>query len=227
MKILIVPIFARLDRTKVGLSSLTVFSILLVPKRHLPSHVDMDTVGDIHGADNTVVRDFGLFEVELRGFIRALAPDPHVGDDLFQEVALVVFRKAGHTPPIRNFPAWAKEIARRKIKEYYRRKKGRAETRLPTEEMQEFLERTWDESEIDAEALRRMHEAVQHCLERLPGDSAAILTRRFAAGAAFAEIAAETGRTEAGMRRAISRIRLMVLDCARRFLAASEEGVLT
>lgn len=61
---------------------------------------------------------------EIYGSVRAVVHNSHDAEDLFQETAVVVLREAAGQR-IENFRAWAKEIARRRIFEYLRRRRAR------------------------------------------------------------------------------------------------------
>lgn len=47
----------------------------------------------------------------------------HETEDLFQEISLVIMRKANAGLEIRHFKAWSREIARRTLLDYWKRKK--------------------------------------------------------------------------------------------------------
>ena len=60
---------------------------------------------------------------KLFGFIIACVPNYADAEDLLQDVASVLWEKFDEYEPGTNFYAWAKQIARFKISNYYRQKK--------------------------------------------------------------------------------------------------------
>lgn len=71
------------------------------------------------GADADPVRSvqalFLQHAARLRGFIRGLQPDVEAADDVFQEVFLVVTRKADRFEPGTSFLSWVRTIARHEV----------------------------------------------------------------------------------------------------------------
>ena len=161
---------------------------------------------------------------ELYGFIRAIVRQHHAAEDLFQEVALIIVRKADAKPDIQHFPAWAKEIARRKIWEYYRGNRNRKELNLPTEEMAETICEIYEDPHMSHDEVRRQQEALRQCSGKLTPELREMLQLRHAQDENYAEIAVRFRKTEAAVRRAVSRARLAVIACVRRCLAQSELG---
>jgi RNA polymerase sigma-70 factor (ECF subfamily) len=162
---------------------------------------------------------------ELYGFIRAIVRRHHEAEDLFQEVALVIARKAQEGAEIRNFSAWAKEIARRKVRQFYRESRDRKEVNLPVEEMAEAVCELSEAAHTASDDLRRRQEALRDCIGRLKRDMREMLHRRHAGGEAYARIAAHFGKTEVAVRRATARARLALLACMRRCLARAGCGI--
>ena len=61
----------------------------------------------------------------LFGFILALTHDREAAEEVFQEVGLAVVEEAGKGTQVQRFLAWAHEMARRRIAEYYRKSSRR------------------------------------------------------------------------------------------------------
>src|SRR5262249_20181018 len=61
------------------------------------------------------LRLFERRQAEIRAFIGSLIRDPHVREDLFQEVALVLWQEWERYDPQRSFGAWARGITANKI----------------------------------------------------------------------------------------------------------------
>src|SRR5262245_40628550 len=59
----------------------------------------------------------------LMGYIALILGDPHLAEDVFQEVAVVVVRKGDALRDAEGFPAWARQIARFKALHTLRERK--------------------------------------------------------------------------------------------------------
>jgi RNA polymerase sigma-70 factor, ECF subfamily len=155
---------------------------------------------------------------EIIGFIRAIVRDPHKTEDLFQEVAMIVLEKAEAEVEIHQFLPWVKEVARRKVKEFYRKQKSLGEIPMPTEEMVSLVEDVWNDSPSESESIRRKRDAMSHCLDQLTQSIRELLIYRFADGLAYEDLAQQSGKSEIAVRRAVARARETVFDCAQKFL---------
>ena len=54
-------------------------------------------------------------QARLRPFVEVMVPEPHLRDDVLQEVLLLVYRKLGTLREPRAFGAWARRIAGREV----------------------------------------------------------------------------------------------------------------
>ena len=61
---------------------------------------------------------------EVLAYLYSALPDYHAVEDLFQEVCLVVVQKAADFQDGSNFAAWARAIARHKLREQLRKRSG-------------------------------------------------------------------------------------------------------
>lgn len=146
----------------------------------------------------------------LLAYLYACVPDAHAVEDLFQEVCLVAVQKAAEFEDGTDFAAWARTIARHKVREHLRSRRGV----------------TLDEAFFDAlgaafapiDADRRK-DALRHCLGGLEKRARQILSWRYDEGLSPAEIAGRTGQSRAAVNSILQRVRETLRDCAGRRLA--------
>jgi len=152
---------------------------------------------------------------DLRAFLGALLTDPHQRDDVFQEVALVLWKQFDDYDRARSFGAWARGIAANKVLQT-RERLARSPVALAPDAIHALLDafaRTEEEQSPDrADALRR-------CLERLPDHSRQLLAQRYEKGLDVGEIARQLGRSLDSTYQALSRVRARLEDCIRQRLA--------
>jgi RNA polymerase sigma-70 factor (ECF subfamily) len=161
-------------------------------------HVSLDALWLAHRAD-------------LTAFVLSAVRDVHEADDVVQETALVVSRRAGDFEPGTNFGAWVREIARRILLDHARRRARPAVTLTP-----EVLERLAQAaSELDGtDRSERLASALRKCVEKADEQSRAALRLRYEEGSTVDAIARALGRTVQATYALLKRARQAVRDCA-------------
>ncbi len=164
-------------------------------------------------------------EADLRAFIGALVLDGHVRDDVFQDCALMLWKKFEEYDAQRSFGAWARGMAANMVM-----KRRHDDQRFPVvfspETVQAVLE-AFDRTEHTA---TMRSDALSECVKELPDHARELLVERYERERKPAEIAAATGRTLDAIYQALSRIRGKLEDCIRSKLnetetAAADGGV--
>src|SRR5262252_10977944 len=110
----------------------------------------------------------------LLAYLFGVLPDAHAAEDLFQEVCVVAVQKASEFQDGTNFVAWARTIARNKLREHLRRRSGI----LVDDAFFEGVESAFDEvrdPDVRKEALRR-------CLGDIQDRSRQMLVWRYEEG---------------------------------------------
>jgi RNA polymerase sigma-70 factor (ECF subfamily) len=156
---------------------------------------------------------------ELFGFIMSLVRRTDVAEDIFQEVATVVVERGAGAEPLRDFRAWAREVAHRQVLKHFRDDPARRSVPLP--EMVDAAAQAYAEEAPDADA---EHEALRGCLEEIPAKTAELLRQRFVSDREYDEISRLAQASEAAVRRAVARARQALLDCVRRRLKLAGEA---
>jgi RNA polymerase sigma-70 factor (ECF subfamily) len=154
---------------------------------------------------------------DLRAFIGSLVRDRHARDDTFQDVALTLWRKFATYDCQRSFGGWARGIAANTILQRWE-KAGRAPTPFSPEAIQAIVE-AYDRTEARASARQ---DALERCMERLPGKSRRLVEMRYGESLSLNQIAQRVGGTLGGVHKALSRIRTRLHECVERYSAAGE-----
>jgi RNA polymerase sigma-70 factor (ECF subfamily) len=149
----------------------------------------------------------------LFAFIHALVRDPHGAEDVFQETTMVLFREAGQFRPGTDFGAWARSVARNRVREYFRKRNRH----LPLSEAAEAaLEDRFRETRADWWRERR--EALLRCLGGLGDRLRGLLDLYYGQSRTAEQVAASVGTTPVAVRIALCRIRKQLRLCAEREL---------
>ena len=174
------------------------------------------------GSPNEFLPLFLEHQVSLRAFIGSLVRDRHTRDDVFQEVALILWNEFARYDRDRSFGAWARGIAAKKVMQRWNR-----DTRQPVafapEAIQALLD-AYDRAERTAAPEAREADALERCLAQLPERSRQLLALRYERSLKLSEIAAQLRTTLDAVHKALSRLRARLQECVRQRLAASEKG---
>jgi RNA polymerase sigma-70 factor, ECF subfamily len=111
----------------------------------------------------------------LLGYITLIVGDPHLAEDVFQEVAVVAVRKSDALKDVGGFPAWARQIARFKALNTLRARKN-----LPQaldDALLDLLEKDW--AQEDGADRREQSDLLHACLDKLAPHARHLLELRF------------------------------------------------
>lgn len=153
---------------------------------------------------------------ELLAYLYSALGDYHAVEDLFQEVCLVAVQKAADFQDGSNFGAWARTIARNKIREQLRKRSGVS----MDDAFFDGLDRAFDEARAALDPDPRK-EALRLCLAELQAGARQILQLRYDEGLDPAAIAARTSRSRAAVNSLLQRIREILKECVDRRLAGA------
>lgn len=156
-------------------------------------------------------------ELELRAFIGSIVRGTHDCDDLFQEIALTLWKEFGRYDRSRSFGAWARGVAAVKLMQRWDQVKRQPVVLSP--EAIGAVCRAFDRSE---ELQSRHSEALEHCLAQLPEKSRRLLALRYERAVPIEQIAGELQATLDSVYQALSRLKTRLQDCINRRLSAPE-----
>ena len=138
-------------------------------------------------------------------------------EEILQETNLVLWRKFDQYQPGTDFARWACRIARFEVLKL--RERQARERRLFTSE---FIEALAVDSEESLDELDGRREALAVCLEKLRKTDRQLLLCRYQENATTRSVAEALGRSVQGTRKSLHRIRMALLACIERTLAAEE-----
>lgn len=165
---------------------------------------------------------FLAHESDLRAYVGAVVRDPSARDDVFQEVALALWRSFERFDPQRSFGAWARGVATNKVLDYQRRTNRRAMTFSAA--AIEAVQRAFDETESPPSERQA---ALAECLNSLPVKSTELLELRYTHGASIPDLATRLGASPAAIYQSLSRIRALLAKCIQRRLNADHQSLRT
>jgi RNA polymerase sigma-70 factor (ECF subfamily) len=154
-------------------------------------------------------------ELEIRAFIGSIVRRPHDADDIFQDVALTLWKEFARYDRTKPFGAWARGIAAVKLMQRWDQTK-RQPVVLSAEAI-EAVSRAFDRAETP---VSREAEALEHCLDQLPGKSRQLLALRYERSLAIEQIARELQLTLDAVYQSLSRLRARLQDCVNRRLSS-------
>jgi RNA polymerase sigma-70 factor (ECF subfamily) len=154
-------------------------------------------------------------ELEIRAFIGSLVRGSQDCDDVFQEVALTLWKEFSRYDRNRSFGAWARGIASMKLMQRWDKIK-----RLPVVLSPEAIQAVASAFDRSETSTSRQAEALEHCLDQLPEKSRHLLELRYERSMKIEQIAAELQATLDAIYQSLSRIRARLQDCVNRRLSA-------
>jgi len=162
-----------------------------------------------------------LATCQRRVFLYALKLVHNAADaeEILQETNLVLWRKFDQYRPGTDFARWACRVAYYEVLKF--REKRAKEERVFSNDFIETLAR---ESENAMDLLDARRDALARCLEKLRQNERQLVLKRYQEQATTRSVAEALGRSVQGTRRALHRIRLTLLACIERTLAAAEHA---
>ena len=153
-------------------------------------------------------------EEALRGFVRAIVHPREDAREVMQQVAAILWKKFDELETEPDFRRWAFGIARFEALSVAR---DRARDRLTFSE--NLLLRLADETAQATDRWEAEREALQKCLQKLSDSQRALVSAAYERGARIDDLAGRMGRTAMALYKTLHRIRISLVECARRELA--------
>jgi len=164
------------------------------------------------------LRLFLQHQLQVEAYVRSLVPNRADAEELVQDVAAVLWRKFDDFELGTRFDHWACRVAHNHVLYYFRRK-GRDAMTFGDSVLAAVAEESVRQNDIWAE--RR--EALEACLKMLPPADRELIRLRYQAAATNRSVSQETGRSESAISRALNRIYMALLHCARQQLDSPGE----
>jgi RNA polymerase sigma-70 factor (ECF subfamily) len=162
-------------------------------------------------ASEETVRLFMRHQRMVGEFIRTLVPDPNDADDLLQEVSVIVLAKSNPPADPQQFPGWCRGVARNVVLHHWRDRKKTVTS--PSAGFLEAVELAYQEGDSKEDEMDLRRRALRECLKQLPETSRNLLELRYVRRAPSDEVARALGRSAAGVRMALMRVRQALSAC--------------
>jgi RNA polymerase sigma-70 factor, ECF subfamily len=166
------------------------------------------------------LRHFLEAEADLRCFVGSFVRDRTAREDLFQDIAMTLWKTFAEYRDDRPFGAWARGIAMNKVRHYYGRSK-RAGLLFSPQTMQAISDAFAKLERKSPAAL----DALEECVHALPEKSREILQMRYAESRDIDELSAFAGVSQTGIYKTLARLRKRLHDCIERRLLAHGESM--
>ena len=154
-------------------------------------------------------------QARLYGYIHCLVRNLNDADDLYQQTALILWKKFAEFDPEQSFFAWACGIARGEIANF-RRACARRRLFL-SEDLSLLLVEA--EAELSRDELDDRRAALSCCIGKLRQEDRQLLTECYADGVEVPAVAARRGRSPHSVYNSLRRIRRTLFECISRTLA--------
>jgi RNA polymerase sigma-70 factor (ECF subfamily) len=160
---------------------------------------------------NSVVRLLIADRARLLGYVWAIVHDPHLADDVFQDVTVLAIERAAEIADEAHLKRWARKAARFKAFEGLRK---RSPHLVPLDEdVMELLEAEWDVRDSTATAEQAEH--LRACMDRLSPHARTVLKLRYAEGLSGARVAEALQIKVQSVYVALARVHRLLGDCIR------------
>ncbi len=155
-------------------------------------------------------------ERSLSLYVHSLVPRDSAAEDILQQTKMLLWKHFDDFTVGTNFLAWARKTAFHQILTHRRHKKRE---HLPLDKVSlEALGAAVSELASD---IPERHEALRHCLARLPTEHRQLVHLRYFDDLEIDQVAERLSRTEAAVYRALSRVRMSLMECVQKQITSA------
>ena len=155
-------------------------------------------------------RKLSALQRSLYAYILTLLPNRTDAEDVLQDTNLILCRKASEYDPKGHFQGWAFQIARYQVMAHITKSK-RSRLQFSTEIIEALAA-----EELDTKRIALNQKALQLCYDLLPDHMKRIARLRFREDSQLKDIAKKVGRPLGSVSATLHRIRINLMECARR-----------
>ena len=153
---------------------------------------------------------FLQYQDQLRATCYAVAGDPRLAEDIFQETSLACWKSfAQFDPEKATFNVWANGVLRHIHANHWRRRQNQ-QTILPPETVEQILEAAADDLEGPTDVRQ---ERLRRCLQGLSQPIQDLLRCRYGEQLSREALASRSGRSVAAVKKALTRARAHLANC--------------
>ncbi len=173
-------------------------------------------------SQSELVRQFIQNRDVLYAFVFALARDHDVAEELLQEIGVAILAEAKRGTAPANFMAWARQVARHRTADYYRRRSIQRRHEVQLEYLDDVIDQAFAEHASNPDRIHQHLIFLRTCVERLAQRARYMLDLRYQGQKSLDEIAVAVGWKPASVKVALSRARRTLADCVSRKLRRQE-----
>jgi len=156
----------------------------------------------------------------LYAYILSLVPQINDAQDVLQETAVALWSKKDEYNPEEPFIPWAIRFAYFQVLNFRTRQRRRTSTILLSDEVISVLAEEHTQHRTVIESRRG---ALAYCMEKISPSGRELLRQRYEGVISMKEIAASTDMKVSTLYKQLERLRLQLLVCITRALAAKKE----
>jgi len=149
-------------------------------------------------------------EPGIYGFVRSVVHNKSDAEDVFQEVAVVLWEKFDQFQPNTRFDSWALKIAHNQVLCHLQKSKRNKLS------FDDALISQLANDQVQWSSGTERREALQGCVENLNPEDRNLVARRFGGESTNRSVAVELQWSEASVSRALNRIYLALMRCVER-----------
>jgi RNA polymerase sigma-70 factor (ECF subfamily) len=169
-----------------------------------------------------MTREFLRHRQALLGFIFALTRDQLVAEEIFQDVALAILGEAAAGKSVDPFLPWAREVARRRVAEYYRKSVRRGRIAPLRESMVDLISQSYGENEESPEQDSLRLASLRRCVDQLGGRAREAIDLRYRLRQGAEAIAETFAWRVDSVHVLLARARRLLADCVKSKLSSTE-----
>jgi RNA polymerase sigma-70 factor, ECF subfamily len=185
-----------------------------VPFRKVSRWVSLMNEQDRHDLYSELIT---RHQSQLYAYIFAIVRNQQDTDDLYQSVCLILWRKFELFRPGSSFFSWARQTAKREVRDYLKRK--RVSTQVSEELLDAIAETPFAaQSDVTGGYL----DALRQCREKLSALDEELLVLRYVENLGSREIAEQLQRPQQSVCNSLTRIRGWLLECVTKAVARQD-----
>ena len=174
---------------------------------------------DQNSQHDQFIRLFTQAQPEVYSYLRSMIFNRADADDVFQDVACVLWQKFDQFQPGTQFGQWACAIAHNQAMAHFQ--KGRRDKLVFSMDVLALIA---DKTASQNQTFGAFQDALLGCLEELSEQDTQLVHLRFEPLATNRSVAATLGRSETAISRSLSRIYALLLNCIRRHTHSTGQG---
>ncbi len=160
----------------------------------------------------------------ILAYLLAQTGDLDVAEEVFQEVGIVVVQESQRGTEVKLFSAWIREVSRRRLAEFYRKRNERGEQFVLSGAMADVVDQAFAENAPLCDQQQTMFKKLKECVEQLKRRAREVIQLRYYEEKDNAQIAKSMNWTVPSVRVALSRARKLLSECVQRKMRSEESN---